>query len=107
MSAPPVGAHLPAPTIRLFRQERLWGGSAFTLPSFDGSRITLNLGDGYRVAPPDLEYRNFLIHELVHAWQWKHMPTSNEYIVDGVVARFQELFEGNHKTYDPGHIGKA
>lgn len=85
-------------------------GKAFAFPSLNGSRITLNIGDGYRDGTPetveDLGWCKQLIHELVHAWQWKHMSFGQEFVVDGVAARFQELFQGRHKTYDPGPIGK-
>jgi hypothetical protein len=93
------------------------GGRPFTFPGVNGSSMNLHLGNCYTdtpnlasTAPCDppkgKSYRALLIHELVHAWQFKHLGTDIAYVIDGILVRLQEAREGHEKTYDPGIIGK-
>ena len=84
------------------------GGRAFTFLGMNAGSMNLNLGDDYK-DQPDLSvksYRDLLIHELVHAWQWKNGGNDAGYVVSGIGARFEELFRGQHATYHPDRIGR-
>ena len=84
------------------------GGRAFTFLGMNAGSMNLNLGDDYEDTP-DLSvksYRDLLIHELVHAWQWKNGGNDAGYVVSGIGARFEELFRGKHATYNPDRIGR-
>ncbi|MFE5243434.1 LGFP repeat-containing protein, partial [Streptomyces sp. NPDC056627] len=79
------------------------GDRAFTFPRYDG-KVTLNMGAGAfddpRQGTPGALGQTF-VHELVHAWQIRHMSMELSLLADAFASKVCEATGGNPYTYGP------
>ncbi|HWU05139.1 MAG TPA: hypothetical protein VN520_01800 [Streptomyces sp.] len=89
---------------RIVLTDTIGGGDrAFAFPRYDG-KVTLNMGAGAFDDPrrqPGGAYGQTFVHELVHAWQIRHMPMELSLLADAFASKVCEATGGNPYTYGP------